>query len=113
MEDKQLWLDVELVLAQVRATIQADCRVLDFGMTEKGFSVALVVGEHDGEHEWLYHLDILEGRDIPVSAVAIKVIASWEEYAIRIPVEEFWAQHVEFIITQFFERNPEYEKAIQ
>jgi hypothetical protein len=113
MDDKQLRLDLELVLAQIRATIHADCRVLDFGTNDQGFAIALTVGEQDGAREWLYHLDILDGRDIPVSAVGVGVSAKWDDYAISYPVEEFWAEHVEQITEEFFKHNPEYEKAIQ
>ena len=113
MYDRQLRLDLELALAQVRVNIQADCRVLDFGVTEQGFAVVLTVGENNGSGDWLYHRDILDGRDIPVCAVGVGISAEWEAYATQYRVEDFWAQHVEEITTEFFKRNPEYQRALE
>lgn len=106
MDENQIRLDLELSLAQVRATIYADCRVLDFGINEKGFAIALAVGESNGAHDWTYH-------DILVTAVGVGITAEWEAYATEYPVEEFWAEHVEEIVSEFFKQNPEYQKAIE
>jgi hypothetical protein len=121
--EQQIRLDLEMALAQVRATIKADCRMTEVNVRQDLFFVRLTVGEYQGLKDWQYPVQSEDADPflpagevdlIDVFAFDMTVKTELEMYlqGDQILIGQSWTLIAEQIVNAFFEENPEYQQAI-
>lgn len=121
--EKQIRLDLEMALAQVQATIKAECRVTKFQVLSDSFFVRMVVGENYGLARWDYPVESNNAhtvspagrvRLIPVQSFELAINTDLKMYRFdeHPLIEQTWNQMVVQIVNRFFHENPEYRLAI-
>jgi hypothetical protein len=103
-------VDLDMALVRVSASIQADCRLLNFTVRNRGFVASTIIGENMRQRKWSY----FDGRrEIPICAVPYEFGAEDWLYGEGHLVEEFWRLTIEDMINLFFEKNMAYQRAIR
>lgn len=113
--EQQIRLDLEMALAQVRATIKADCHIHFIDID--GDSAWVVLGG-DLNEAWYYAETVLV-RPVLSRMVGFRdckeingVLYSEHPKGFSISVDQLWVNITERFVKEFFKANPEYRQAI-
>jgi hypothetical protein len=118
--ENSIRLDLEMTLATVRATIQADCTIALMNVVDGLFRFEVIVGERDIQTDWEY--TDASGKTITVRAVLYKGIGGAEieddvmfypePNRAEVSLDDYWTERANSMARLFFEQNPEYQQAI-
>lgn len=115
MIEQQIRLDLELALAQIRTTIQADCHLvkLAFNHDAQTFGGVVLAGEKFGLKQWQYTEGYFAAR-IDVQAIKLDFTGDTLRYLKedQNAIENYWMGFTDDLINFFFNVNPDYREAI-